>query len=297
VTSGRVTPPGLAFEQLAREHPEWSPWLAVVGAAIERAEDPSWGDVRVVPAAARNAGAPFLAGSTISVDARSLERWVNDLVAIAARGGSDVGPLLEPRRASAAWDPMAFVQAAMTDRAEQLDALAASSRVRAELLRSLALPAAMPLLRACARIGGPPPEGWAHGYCPLCGAWPALAEARGLEGSRQLRCGRCGSDWRFDWLRCPFCGNGEHTALGGLVSEPLGAMRKVETCHVCRGYLKTVTTLTARTPAEVVLEDAESAPYDVAAIEAGFSRPATPGYTLGARVEARRRSGLFGFRR
>jgi FdhE protein len=297
VTSGRAASPGLTLEQLARDHPDWAPWLAVVWAAIERAEDPSWGEVRVAPAAARNAGAPFLAGSTISVDARSLERWVSDLLVTAARGGSDVGSLLDRRHAPAAWDPIAFVEAAVADRAAQLDALAASSGVRAELLRSLAVPAAMPLLRACARIGGSAPEGWDHGYCPVCGAWPALAEARGLEGTRQLRCGRCGSDWRFDWLRCPFCGNDEHTALGGLVSEALGAMRKVETCHLCRGYVKTVTTLTARTPAEVVLEDAASAPYDVAAIEAGFSRPAAPGHPLGARVEPRRRSGLLGFRR
>jgi FdhE protein len=297
VTSGRAASCGPTIEQLARDHPEWSPWLAVIGAAIERAEDPTWGDVRVAPAPARDAGAPFLAGSMISVDARALERWVSDLVATAAQSGTDVGPLRESRRAPAGWDPVAFVEAAVADRAEQLDALAAAAGVRAELIRSLAGPAAMPLLRACARLGGAAPEAWGHGYCPVCGAWPALAEARGLEGSRQLRCGRCGGDWRFDWLRCPFCGNGEHTALGGLVSEAFGTMRKVETCHVCRGYLKTVATLTARTPAEVVLEDAASAAYDVAAIEAGFVRPASPGHALGARVEPRRRSSLLGFRR
>jgi len=74
-------------------------------------------------------------------------------------------------------------------------------------------------------------------------------------------------------------------------------MRKVETCHVCRGYLKTVTTLTARSAADVVVEDAATATYDVAAIEAGFARPSESGYPLGVRVEARRRSRLLGFRR
>ena len=65
----------------------------------------------------------------------------------------------------------------------------------------------------------------------------------------------------------------------------------------CRGYLKTVTTLTARAPADVVVEDAATVAYDVAAIEAGFARPAESGHPLSARVEARRRSGLLGFRR
>src|SRR5262249_62324329 len=139
--------------------------------------------------------------------------------------------------------------------------LAAAASVKPELLRSLAMPGAMPLLRAGARLAGAPPATWSQGYCPLCGAWPTLAEARGLEGARQLRCGRCGGDWRFDWLRCPFCGNGEHTALGGLVSEAAGDMRKVETCLRCRAYLKTVTTLAARSAAEVVIEDVASAAF------------------------------------
>jgi len=74
-------------------------------------------------------------------------------------------------------------------------------------------------------------------------------------------------------------------------------MRKVDTCLICRGYLKTVATLTARSATEVVLEDIASAPFDVAAIEAGFSRPAAPARPLDARVEARRRRGVFSFRR
>ena len=81
------------------------------------------------------------------------------------------------------------------------------------------------------------------------------------------------------------------------VSFHHGDMRKVETCHVCLGYLKTVTTLTARASADVVVEDAATVAYDVAAIEAGFARPAKSGHPLGARIEARRRSGLLGFRR
>jgi FdhE protein len=297
-----VTPAGTghavpAPDQLARDNPEWSPWLALVGAAIERADDPTWGDVRVERAAAPAAGAPLLAGAVITVHSRALDRWVADLLEIAARNGADVRSLARAGRGGAAWDPIAFVEAAVNDDRGRLDELAAAGSVRSDLLSSLAMPAAMPVLRAAALAAGPPPDAWPHGYCPVCAAWPALAEARGLEGRRQLRCGRCGGDWSFDWLRCPFCGNGDHTKLGGLVSETAGDMRKVETCQPCRGYVKTVTTLVARSASEVVLEDVASAAFDVAAIEAGFLRPAAPGQPLDARVAARRRGGLFGFRR
>src|SRR3989454_9359488 len=62
------------------------------------------------------------------------------------------------------------------------------------------------------------PTGWAYGDCPVCGGWPALAEIRGLDGSRHLRCGGCGGDWRTEWLLCPFCGERDHGNLGSLVS-------------------------------------------------------------------------------
>jgi len=285
---------GTSVAQLARDHPEWSPWLALINAAAERADDPAWGDVRVELATFRDGDAPLLTGAVLSIDGRILDRWLDDLLDVAARNGIDVAGL-PGRRGMPAWDPIAFAEAAVNDCRESQDAVAVAASVRPELLQSLAMPAAMPILRAAARLAGPSPDAWPRGYCPVCGAWPTLAEARGLEGSRQLRCGRCGGDWRFDWLRCPFCANGEHATLGGLVSEIAGDMRKVETCLICRGYLKTVATLTARSATEVVLEDIASAPFDVVAIEAGFSRP--PARPLDARVEARRRRGVFGFRR
>ena len=45
-TSAGAASPGI--EQLARDHPEWSPWLALVGGALERADDPAWGAVLLV---------------------------------------------------------------------------------------------------------------------------------------------------------------------------------------------------------------------------------------------------------
>ncbi|MGH7278186.1 MAG: formate dehydrogenase accessory protein FdhE, partial [Candidatus Rokuibacteriota bacterium] len=114
---------------------------------------------------------------------------------------------------------------------------------------------------------------WSQGYCPVCGGWPTLAEARGLERSRQLRCGPCGGDWRTTWLRCPYCGNDDHHRLGSLVPDGGGETRKVETCEGCRGYIKTLATLTPRAGAGVMLEDLATVDLDVAALEQGYERP------------------------
>ena len=43
----------------------------------------------------------------------------------------------------------------------------------------------MPLLQACRRAwADPAPAAWSRGYCPTCGAWPALAGIRGTPGPR-----------------------------------------------------------------------------------------------------------------
>src|SRR5207249_11830911 len=116
--------------------------------------------------------------------------------------------------------------------------------------------------------------GWAHGYCPICGGWPALAEICGLDGERHLRCAVCGSDWRIDWLRCPFCGEGHHDTLGSLVSPDSLKGQTIEVCDACRGYVKTITTLTPMASGEVVLQDLATLVLDVAALAHDYRRPA-----------------------
>ena len=151
-------------------------------------------------------------------------------------------------------------------------------------LRAVAELAVLPLLHACGRRwAARAPVAWQPGYCPICGAWPTLAESRGVERTRRLRCARCG-DWATDWLRCPYCDAREHTRLGSLVAHGSAERRRVEVCRACQGYLKTLTVLQGSPPADVMLDDLASVDLDVAARGAGFTRPPGPGYRLGARV-------------
>ncbi len=84
---------------------------------------------------------------------------------------------------------------------------------------------------------------WPHGDCPVCGAAPALAESRGLEQRRFLRCDRCGAGWPSSRIRCPFCGENNHHALRTLFAEADQARCRLVLCDGCGGRLKVITCL------------------------------------------------------
>jgi len=128
---------------------------------------------------------------------------------------------------------------------------------------------------------------WDRGYCPICGAWPALAELVGAEKRRVLRCGRCGIRWSWLVLLCPYCGNDDHRTLGTLVgsedqpgvSSPTRAERRskdrVDVCERCHGYVKAIATFTSVPTVRLAAEDAATIHLDVGARDAGYTRPGT----------------------
>ena len=248
--SGRSLPAALGSE-----HPEWRPLLALIEAASREAERPHW--VRFVPTPGHDGrdGRPFLDGAVIAVAPKLVERWVRHLLALAAEAGTEVQPL--GKAVAAGWlDPSLLFEAALSQDVDRFHEIARVERDYRGVLRGLALLIAMPMLQACRRAWAERvPTSWAYGYCPVCGGWPSLAEIRGLDGARHLRCGCCGSDWRTEWLRCLFCGESDHEKLGSLVSPDGLERHAIEICDGCRGYLKTFTTLTAIRPGDVLLED------------------------------------------
>jgi FdhE protein len=112
---------------------------------------------------------------------------------------------------------------------------------------------------------------WERGYCPVCGAWPALAELVGPEKKRHLRCVRCGSDWTWLVLLCPYCGNDDHRTLR--VLQAPGSAERVDVCERCHGYVKALPAYTPNPPARLVAEDVATMDLDVAASAAGYARP------------------------
>ena len=116
-------------------------------------------------------------------------------------------------------------------------------------------------------------HGWGRGHCPVCGSWPLLAELRGLEQLRYLRCGLCAADWQFSRLQCPFCNERDHRQLSYFVVEAEGTKQRVVTCDGCRGYLKTISTISALEPPDLLVTDLMSIHLDLVATERGYAVP------------------------
>jgi FdhE protein len=259
---------------LAVSVPECEPWLALYDEARAALDDAGW--AAAVPPPADTA--PFIDGASFTVDGSAVTRLVRALL---RRAG---GSLATDAQATG------FVEAAIAGGESGFDGIAAEANVSPALAGAIGTLAAMPLLHACRTAWAPAiPDGWIDATCPICGAWAALVEARGLERRLRHRCGRCGADWDAEPVRCGFCGARDHGRLAALVPEHGGERRRVEACTACRGYLKTMTTLAATPPDEVALADLETVPLDVAAVAQGFRRPAPRPWRITLRVPARDR--------
>jgi FdhE protein len=221
--------------------------------------------------------APLIHGRTLEVDTAELQRLIGRLAKKASEleGGASLRRYRPTGEAA-----VALIAAAVRQDRAAIAAIAVAEGLETGALGSVAHLGALPLLRACGReLQDRVPEYWSHGYCPICAAWPILAERRGLDRSRRLRCGRCAGEWEAEWLTCVYCGERDHQRLGSLVLED-GEMLKVETCASCRGYLKSMATLQAIPPFELLLRDLETVEFDLVARERGFSRPERSGYAL-----------------
>jgi FdhE protein len=263
-----------------QKNPESETWLALVEAALAESEDAAtWDAVVSARVDSRPARAPLLHGAEVSVHRRSASRFVRHLTGLAGLDG-----------AADRLDALDLLEAAVRQDDARIDALATGDP---STLRVVAQVAAVPMLRACARtIGSEVLAGsgsaWWEGYCPLCGAWPALAEFRGLERKRLLRCGRCGTGWEIPWLRCPFCAETNHENLGYLAPDDGVTTRKVEVCDTCKGYVKAEPTVSELPWWGVLLDDVATIALDIAAIDRGYHRPERPGFDVEVKIVARR---------
>ena len=278
---------GLTVASLAAEHPEWQPWLAIFGVARAAVDDPAWKSA--VPATAAG-DLPLIDRATLTIDAPLASRFLGELLERA--GLPRVNETAVP----------AIFEAAMAEDSDRLRTLAVDAGADAERFATAAALAVTPLLQRCReawqdRVPAP----YMDAACPICGAWATLAEARGLERRLRLRCGRCGAEWAAQVLRCAFCGTIAHEQLGTLVGETAGDTRKVDTCAACRGYMKTIATLTPSPPADVRLYDLATVDLDVAALSHGYARPPRLAPPLSVRVTPRasrgRLAGLARWRR
>jgi len=269
------------LETAAQRHPDGRAWLTLLAETLRELKAPAWTAIVPQPEPERPVAAPLLAGVTLAVDPNMVRRWVRRLL-------QQAGKVVSPNTAPLAtidtrhFDPLPLLEAAICLDDPRLVDLAQADGADPGALGALMQLATMPLLQACGRsLARQVPIDWSSGYCPVCGAWPTLAEVRGLERTHRWRCGRCGGDWGLALLRCPYCGEASHQRLGSLTTENNDATCIVDTCLTCKGYVKTRAVLQPTPPYAVVLEDLSTVDWDIVALERGYRRPTEPGYPLG----------------
>jgi FdhE protein len=168
--------------------------------------------------------------------------------------------------------PEGMLAAVLAGQPEEVHARAAEMGLDVGLTATVLRFALFPALAGLEEALAPLRAGtaWERGCCPTCGSWPLLAEFRGLDQSRFLRCGLCAAGWEAPRLWCPFCGNRDHETVGYLISESEESKSRLFVCEECRGYVKTVTTLSALAPLSLLVVDAVTVHLDLAAAERGY---------------------------
>ena len=93
---------------------------------------------------------------------------------------------------------------------------------------------------------------WRRPGCHICGGRPDFSYLAKEDGSRWLSCFRCDSEWLFQRLECPFCGNTDQKELD-CFSDDSGFYR-MEVCHKCRNYIKSIDLRKAKEDVLIPLE-------------------------------------------
>ncbi len=265
---------------------EWQAWTLLLQLARAELDGGAW-ERAVVPDVERRDEArhALLTHGTLRLPQEMARRWIGSLLTAVERAAQGTG-VAWPHDLARTVAPIALLQGAIRMDGAAIGQVADGAGADTDALAAVAHVAAMPVLAACRRrLADEIPEHWSAGSCPVCGAWPTLAEMRGLTRERRLRCGRCGGDWMRSVLHCPFCDERDHHALSSLLLEGREQTCRVDVCSTCHGYIKTFMTLGAVPHPDLWMRDVETVELDLAAIERGFARPAAPERQLELHVE------------
>jgi FdhE protein len=226
-----------------------------------------------------SAGIPALVAEPIPIPSDRLAPALVELCRILASHGGEAGTVLQETIEGGRLDLVALLTLTLRREQAALRAVATKAGIGHDLLWLVADLAVGPyahVLRGtlfdAAPADGPlraALDAWSPGYCPLCGSWPAVAEV--FEGRRLLRCAFCAAGWEPATAGCAYCGDA--MTVRALESQAQTG-RAIETCDACRGYLKRVA-VSAPMPFPLLpLDDLDSMDLDLAAMNAGFARPA-----------------------
>ncbi len=111
-------------------------------------------------------------------------------------------------------------------------------------------------------------ESWRRSYCPICGGSPDFAFLNKEYGARWLLCSRCDTEWLFQRLECPYCGNQNQNTLAYFTDD--NGLYRLYVCEQCKQYLKTIDLRQAKEETWIPLERLFTIGIDVKAREYGY---------------------------
>jgi formate dehydrogenase maturation protein FdhE len=111
-------------------------------------------------------------------------------------------------------------------------------------------------------------EVWRRGYCPICGGSPDLAFLKGEYGARWLLCSRCDTEWLFQRLGCPYCGNQDQNTLTFFTDDK--ELYRLYVCQRCKCYLKAIDLRKTEAEVPLPLERLNTIDLDTQAVRKGY---------------------------
>jgi len=223
-------------------------------------------------------GVPILIGEPIPLPLPVLKSALLELCdALAAGGAGEAAEHIKASVADGAMDAGSLLTASLSRNQDAIRQGAIHRGLAPDLVWLLAELAASPFAHALHRALLPSQSAWNHGYCAVCGSWPALMEV--VDGRRILRCSFCASAWERDEYSCAYCGESDGEKFRTAAPDQERIQRRLELCMSCQGYLKTIDVAELSPFPLLAIYDMETMDLDLAAMEHGYSRPPLKEFT------------------
>lgn len=122
--------------------------------------------------------------------------------------------------------------------------------------------------QAKALLGLVKQEHWRRRFCPICGGSPDFAFLDKEIGARWLLCSRCDTEWLFQRLECPYCGNQDQNTLSYFTDDK--GLYRLYVCEQCHTYIKTIDLRRAESDVLLPLERMVTLDIDKQGQEKGY---------------------------
>jgi len=122
--------------------------------------------------------------------------------------------------------------------------------------------------QAKALLGFVKQEHWRRRYCPICGGSSDFAFLDKEIGARWLLCSRCDTEWLFQRLECPYCGNQDQNTLAYFIDDK--GLYRLYVCEQCHTYIKAIDLRRAESDVLLTLERMLTLDIDKQGQEKGY---------------------------